>query len=180
MIFKKTNFFGLIIIETCLHVDERGEFQETFRLNELENNLGENFFFCQENQSKSKRNVLRGLHFQKEPYSQAKLIRVLEGKIIDVVVDLRKNSPTFGEHFKIELSSKNNLQLFIPKGFAHGYLTLSETAKIIYKVDNYFNKPFESGLKYNDKFLNIDWGLDSDIIISTKDNNQPLFKDIKF
>ena len=176
MIFIKTKFSGLLIIEPSYIKDERGNFQETFRLNALEKELGYKIFFCQENESNSKKDVLKGLHFQKPPYEQSKLIRVVEGEILDIVVDVRKDSPTYSKYYSIKLSSENNLQLFIPKGFAHGYLTLSKSAKILYKVDSYYNKYYESGIKYNDKFLNIDWNINSKIIISDKDKNQPYFK----
>jgi dTDP-4-dehydrorhamnose 3,5-epimerase len=170
MIFTKTSISDLIIIESNPIIDNRGSFQEIFRLNDLENELGYRVSFCQENQSTSKYGVLRGLHFQEKPYEQAKLIRVVQGSVLDVVVDLRKNSLTYGKYFSIELSHKNNLQLFIPKCFAHGYLTLSQKATIVYKTDNYYNKDSENGIKFDDEYLNINWGLPYvDIKCSEKD-----------
>ena len=180
MIFKKTKFSGLIIIKTSTNIDDRGYFQELFRLNELEKTVGYKINFCQENESVSKLGVLRGLHFQKKPYSQSKLVRVSDGSVLDVVVDLRKDSLTYGKYFSIKLSSKNNLQLFVPRGFAHGYLTLSDKAKIIYKVDNYYNKKSECGIKYDDEFLDIKWGYSKNFIVSAKDRNHLFFKDIEF
>ena len=169
----KTNFDQLIIIKHKIFSDERGFFKEIFKKNDLERILGYNIDFCQENSVNSYKNVLRGLHFQKKPFSQSKLISVSAGKIFDVVVDIRKNSKTYGQYFSKVLSAEKNESLFIPSGFAHGYLTLSENATINYKVDNYYNKNMEDGISFDDEYLNIDWGLDKNkMILSKKDRNQ--------
>lgn len=169
----KTNFDQLIIIKHKIFSDERGFFKEIFKKNDLERILGYNIDFCQENSVNSYKNVLRGLHFQKKPFSQSKLISVSAGKIFDVVVDIRKNSKTYGQYFSKVLSAEKNESLFIPSGFAHGYLTLSENAIINYKVDNYYNKNMEDGISFDDEYLNIDWGLDKNkMILSKKDRNQ--------
>ena len=136
--------------------------------------LGYNINFCQDNEAKSSYGVLRGLHYQLSPYSQSKLIRVNQGSILDVAVDIRKDSKTFGKHFTIELNDKNKKQLFIPHGSAHGYIVLSQSAVVTYKVDNYYNKESERGLAYNDPMLKIDWKINSkDISLSKKDLSQP-------
>ncbi len=133
-----------------------------------------------DNESKSSYGVVRGLHFQEAPFAQAKLIRVVVGRILDVAVDIRKDSPTFGKYVSIELSDENKYQLYIPHGFAHGFSVLSETAIINYKCDNYYNPEYDRGLLYNDPVINIDWGIPDDcMIISDKDINNPLLKDIK-
>ena len=169
----KTNFDQLIIIKHKIFSDERGFFKEIFKKNDLERILGYKIDFCQENSVNSYKNVLRGLHFQKKPFSQSKLISVSAGKIFDVVVDIRKNSKTYGQYFSKVLSAEKNESLFIPAGFAHGYLTLSENAIINYKVDNYYNKNMEDGISFDDEYLNIDWGLDKNkMILSKKDRNQ--------
>jgi len=166
----KTEFKDLFIIENKVHKDLRGSFMELFRLDLLKKFVSYDFNFCQDNIVKSKKNVLRGLHYQNDQYSQSKFVNVSHGKIIDVAVDLRKNSNTYGKVFKIELSSENNLAVFIPKGFAHGYLSLSELNCVNYKVDNYYNSVNEKGIKFDDPYLNIDWGINSDkLIISEKD-----------
>ena len=173
----KTEFKDLIIIKHKVINDYRGQFKETFKINQLEIITNTKLNFCQENSVKSYQNVLRGLHFQNEPFAQSKLITVNEGKILDIAVDIRKNSETYGKYFSYILSSESHESLFIPKGFAHGYLTLSETAKLNYKVDNYYNPDFEAGIVYNDSFLEIDWGVDEKkLIISEKDKNQNSFK----
>lgn len=149
---------------------------EVFRNDLFSKNLKSPINFCQDNLVYSKKNVLRGLHFQKEPYSQSKFVYVSFGEILDVVVDMRKHSPTYANNFSIMLSSENNKSILIPKGFAHGYLTLSEKAVVNYKVDNYYNEEYDSGFKYNDPFLNIDWKISpKDIIISEKDNKLEYF-----
>lgn len=170
MKYLKTDFDGLFLISHKLFSDDRGYFKEVFRKNEFEKILNNKIKFCQENIVKSKINVLRGLHFQKKPYQQSKLVTVIEGDILDIAVDIRRNSKTYGKYFKYLLSSKNNESLFIPRGFAHGYITLSKNAIIKYKVDNYFNPKMEGGVPFDDKFLNIDWEVDKkNIIISDKD-----------
>ena len=176
MKFSKGRIDGLVICEPTKHYDERGFFSETFRKDLLEDFIGYNINFCQENFSESKFGVLRGLHFQKDPYAQSKLVSVTKGKILDVVVDLRKNSNYYGKNFCVELDDNKNKQLFIPKGFAHGFVVLSESAKVCYKVDNFYNPHAECGLNYNDPLLNIDWKINLDlIIVNKKDTNYPLF-----
>ena len=177
MNFTKTDFKDLIIIKHNIHVDDRGYFKEKFKKEKLENLINYGLDFCQENSVKSYLNVLRGLHFQKQPYSQSKLISVSFGRILDVVVDIRKDSNNFGEYFSYILSCDKHESLFIPKGFAHGYLTLSDSAIINYQVDNYYNPHAEEGIPYDDNFLKIDWGIEkSKIIISKKDQNFKPFK----
>jgi dTDP-4-dehydrorhamnose 3,5-epimerase len=143
--------------------------------------MNEAIFLIQDNQSFSKRGVLRGLHFQKGEFSQAKLVRVIQGEVLDIVVDIRQGSPTFGRNFSIVLSEENKKQLFIPRGFAHGFAVLSKEAQFFYKCDNYYNKASEGGIAYNDPVLNIDWNLDKeDIIVSEKDLELPSFSDCQF
>lgn len=176
MKLKKTDFKDLLIISHHKYPDNRGYFKELFRKNDLEDALGYKINFCQENLVKSYYGVLRGLHFQKEPSAQSKLVSVLHGEILDIAVDIRKSSKTYGKYFSYSLSSENNESLFIPAGFAHGYLTLTDYAVVSYKVDNYFNPLLESGIPYNDKFLAINWGFDKfDFIISEKDMNHDPF-----
>ena len=177
MNLTKTTFKDLIIIKHNIHVDNRGYFKEIFFKEKLENLINYSLEFCQENSVKSYLNVLRGLHFQKEPYSQSKLISVSLGKILDVAVDIRKESENYGKYFSYILSSDKHESLFIPKGFAHGYLTLSDSAIINYQVDNYYNPQSEEGIPYDDNLLKIDWGIEkSKIIISKKDQNFKPFK----
>ena len=172
MKLTKTSFKDLIIIKHNIQVDERGYFKEKFKKEKLDSLISYSLEFCQENSVKSYLNVLRGLHFQKQPYSQSKLISVSFGKILDVAVDIRKNSENFGKYFSYVLSSDKHESLFIPKGFAHGYLTLSDSAIINYHVDNYYNPEAEEGIPYDDNFLKIDWGIKKNkIIISKKDQN---------
>tara|TARA_B100000989_G_scaffold294803_1_gene274585 strand:+ start:3933 stop:4469 length:537 start_codon:yes stop_codon:yes gene_type:complete len=173
----KTNFKNLIIIKHNVFEDERGYFKEKFKKEMLEKITDFKFEFCQENSVKSKLNVLRGLHFQKDQYAQSKLISVESGKILDIAVDIRRNSETYGKNFSYLLSSENHESLFIPKGFAHGYLTLSDSAIVNYQVDNYYNPEAEEGIPYDDDLLKIDWGIEkSKIIISKKDQNFKPFK----
>ena len=170
MKYKATEFNGLFLISHKLSSDNRGHFKECFRKKDLENILDYKIDFCQENIVHSKINVLRGLHFQKKPFAQAKLVTVIEGNILDVAVDIRKNSITYGKYFRYFLSSNNHESLFIPRGFAHGYITLSKNAIIKYEVDNYYNKNMEDGIAFNDNYLKIDWMVNrKDIIISQKD-----------
>lgn len=169
MPFTETGIPDLLIYEPRVFDDSRGYFFESYNAGTFEQQ-GLRFPFVQDNQARSTYGVLRGLHFQQEPYAQTKLIRALEGSILDVVVDIRKGSPTYGEVFTIELSAKNKLQLLVPKGFAHGYSVLSETAEVMYKCDNFYNKSSEGGIVYNDPALNIDWGFDlKDAVVSDKD-----------
>ncbi len=174
---RKTKINGLYVIEPKVYNDSRGYFFESFNFNSLMNQ-GLNFSFIQDNQSKSQYGVIRGLHFQKDPFSQTKFLRVLEGKVFDVAVDMRKSSPDFGKWFGIELSDENKKQLLIPKGFAHGFSVLSETAVVMYKCDEYYHPESESGIKFDDKDLNIDWKITKGReIVSEKDSILPNFKD---
>lgn len=171
MKIEETYLKGCFVIHPNVYKDERGYFFESFNQEKFEKVIGKKVNFIQDNQSCSKKGVIRALHIQKEPYSQAKLVRVIKGKVLDVVVDVRKDSLTYGKHFSIELSGINNLQLFIPRGFLHGFATLEDNTIFAYKVDNYYNKDSEVGVIYNDKSFNIDWGLQSDeIILSEKDS----------
>ena len=168
---------GIIIFETEVFRDDRGYFMEFYNEKRFNHNLLENFSFKQDNISCSKKNVLRGLHFQAPPYEQGKLIQVLKGKVIDVVVDLRMNSKTFGKHMKIELSSDNCKQLWIPPGFAHGFLTLEDDTLFSYKCTNHYSKNHEMNLLWNDENLNIEWGIENPII-SEKDKKATKFQDL--
>jgi len=181
MKFTKLKIPDIIVCEPEFDFDERGYFVENFRKDELDKFLGYSVSFCQENETSSTYGVIRGLHYQQAPHGQTKLVRVIKGKVIDVVVDVRENSKTFGEHVSIELSDENKKQLFIPVGFAHGFVVLSDKAILNYKVDNYYNFASERGIAYNDKFLNIDWQLSNNKIkLSAKDKNHPLFKDSEY
>ncbi len=173
---KETKLRGCFIIEPTVFEDERGYFYESFHQKKFLEQVGIEVNFIQENQSCSRQGVLRGLHYQKGEYAQAKLVRVLIGSVLDIVVDIRLDSPTFGEHFSIELSSENKKQLFIPRGFAHGFVVLSNEAEFFYKCDNFYNKESEGGIIYNDSTLNIDWKLPkNELIISDKDIILPTF-----
>ena len=175
MKFSRSYISDVIIIEPQIFSDERGYFFESYKQNELNEFLGYDVNFCQDNESKSTYGVLRGLHYQEPPFAQAKLVRVIQGSILDVAVDIRKNSPTFGKHVSIELNDKNKKQLFIPRGFAHGFVVLSETVIFSYKVDNYYNRESDRGIAYSDPELAINWILNkTDIKASHKDmNNLP-------
>ena len=171
---------GLLILEPRVFFDDRGYFFESFNGKAFNELTGQREPFVQDNQARSVRNVLRGLHYQNNPTPQAKLIRVLDGVIWDVVVDIRPGSPTYGEWYGVELSAENRLQLLVPRGFAHGYSVLSETAEIMYKCDNYYDKSSEGGILYNDPALNIDWKIDlANAIVSEKDVVQPLMADAR-
>lgn len=171
----KTFIPGLVVIEPKVFSDQRGYFFESFNEKTFSDN-GLNYNFIQDNESKSTFGVIRGLHYQLEPYAQAKLVRVLQGCVLDVAVDLRKDSPTFGKWFGQELSCENKLQLLIPRGFAHGFSVLSETAIFIYKCDSLYNKEAERGIHFNDPFLGIDWKIEENKrVISDKDTVQPIF-----
>lgn len=170
---EKTSIKDLLIIEPIVFGDNRGYFFESYSKSKFEE-LGVNINFIQDNQSFSKRGTLRGLHYQNPPFAQTKLIRVIEGEIIDVVVDLRKDSVTYGKSFNILLSAENKKQLLIPHGFAHGFSVISETALITYKCDQFYNKDSEGGIKFDDPSLNIDWGMDLEkAIVSEKDQALP-------
>lgn len=174
----KTHIEGLLILEPNVLGDERGYFFESYRKSTFEKELAQPIDFIQDNQARSVKNVLRGLHYQNSPYPQAKLLRVLEGSIWDVAVDIRKHSPTYGQWYGVELSAENKLQFLIPHGFAHGYAVLSDTAEVFYKCDNYYSRECEGGVYYADPAINIDWKIDlSQAIISEKDKKQPLLKD---
>ncbi len=171
----ETGFEGLFVLEPRVFADERGYFFESFNSQTFKNN-GLDFEWVQDNQSQSKYGVVRGLHFQKPPYAQTKLIRVLKGEILDVVVDLRHDMPTYGKSFSVVLSSQNHLQLLIPKGFAHGFSVLSEEADVMYKCDALYNKESESGILFNDPKLGIDWQVEQDkMVVSDKDLVLPAF-----
>ena len=177
---EETKLAGCFIIHDTVFEDSRGYFFESFNKQKFDELTGTNVTFVQDNQSKSTRGVLRGLHFQKGEYAQAKLVRVLEGLVLDVAVDLRKESPTFGEYVAVELTATNHLQFFIPRGFGHGFVVLSETATFFYKCDNFYNKESDGGLIYNDPTVNIDWQIDSsELLLSEKDKLQPTFEEIK-
>ena len=179
MPFIKTEFPGLLIFEPKVFTDSRGYFYESYNENTCKAE-GVDIKFVQDNQASSEYGVIRGLHYQLEPFAQTKFIRVLSGKILDVVVDLRKTSPSFGQVFSLEISAENHLQLLVPKGFAHGYSVLSETAEVFYKCDEFYNKENEAGLFYNDISLNIDWKIEAGKeIISAKDLAQPTFENCK-
>lgn len=164
------------IIEPTVFEDERGFFYESFNSHVFEKQTGQSINFVQDNQSKSTYGVLRGLHFQKRAYAQAKLVRVLSGEVLDVAVDLRENSTTYGQHESIVLSAENRKQFFVPRGFAHGFIVLSDSAEFFYKCDNFYKKESEGGIIYNDHTLNIDWKLPKDdIIVSSKDEQLEIF-----
>ncbi len=176
MNFIKTEIPEVIIIEPQVFGDERGYFMVAYNQKEFEENILKTQFI-QDNESMSVYGVLRGLHYQLAPYAQAKLVRVLEGKVLDVAVDIRKNSPTFGKHVAIELSAENKRQLFIPRGFAHGFVVLSPKAIFQYKIDNIYVPDYERGIAFNDKDLAIDWKINlKDVILSEKDKKNPVFK----
>jgi dTDP-4-dehydrorhamnose 3,5-epimerase len=177
MKINKTFIKDLLILEPQLFKDERGFFYESYNKNNLDKII--NIVFVQDNESKSNKGVIRGLHFQKPPFEQTKLVRCVSGSILDVVVDLRKNSKTYGKSFSVELSSENNKQLFVPKGFAHGFQVISDEAIVNYKVDNFYNPKSESGIIWNDKDLLIDWNLDIKPVLSVKDLKLISFKELK-
>lgn len=178
MKFTRTSIPDIILCEPKVFGDARGYIFESFREDLLEDFLGYKIGFCQDNESMSSKGVLRGLHYQLPPFSQTKLVRVIQGAVLDVAVDIRKGSPYFGQHVIMELSADNKKQLLVPRGFAHGFVVLSETAVFSYKVDNYYNPIHERGILYNDSSLNINWQLESSILnLSDKDKVQPLLTD---
>ena len=169
---------GVFVIEPKVFGDSRGYFYESFKQAEFDEHIGHHVEFVQENQSKSSKGVLRGLHYQKGGASQAKLVRVVKGSVLDVAVDIRKSSPTFGKYVAVELSEENNRQLFIPRGFAHGFLVLSDEAVFTYKVDNVYAPQADAGIMYNDPQVGIEWPkLDCEFLLSEKDTKHPLLKD---
>ena len=174
MIFLKTSIPDVIIIEPKVHGDARGYFVETFRADKLEEFIGYKINFCQDNESKSSKGVLRGLHYQLAPFAQTKLVRVIKGKVLDVAVDIRKNSPTFGKYVAVLLSAENKKQLLVPRGCAHGFVVLEDDTVFAYKVDNYYSPECDRGIAYDDESLNIDWILKKEELnLSAKDTKQP-------
>lgn len=179
MNFIKTDIEGVYIIEPKVFGDARGYFFEAFSQREFNENVCETVF-VQDNQSKSCYGVLRGLHFQKPPYTQAKLVSCVRGKVLDVAVDIRKGSPTFGRYVAVELSDDNHRMLFVPKGFAHGFSVLSDIAVFQYKCDNYYAPQSEGAIIWNDPDINIDWRIPAtDVILSEKDKKHPFLKDLE-
>ena len=175
----RTDIEGLAVIEPKVFSDERGYFFEAFNQKAFNEEVGP-VEFVQDNESKSSYGVVRGLHFQRPPYAQAKLVRVAKGRVLDVAVDLREGSPTYGKHFSVELSDENHRMLFIPRGFAHGFSVLSEEVIFQYKCDNYYHPESEGAVAWNDPDLGIDWGIPADkVILSAKDAKNPLLKDMK-
>ena len=174
MKFIRTEIPDVVIVEPVVHGDTRGYFVETFRQDKLEEFLGFKVNFCQDNESKSSRGVLRGLHYQLHPSAQTKLVRVIEGKVLDVAVDIREGSPTFGKHVAVELSGENKRQLFVPRGFAHGFVVLEDNTTFAYKVDNYYSPENDRGIAFDDMDLNIDWQIPhQELNLSAKDKIQP-------
>jgi len=179
MKFSKAIIPGIVVIEPTVLSDKRGYFLESFNKNEFEKAIGK-VSFVQDNESRSSKGVLRGLHYQKPPFAQAKLVRCIEGEILDIAVDIRKDSPTYGLYHSDVLSSENKKQLFIPKGFAHGFVVLSEYAVFAYKVDNTYAPDCEAGILWNDKELGVEWVVnEKEIFISDKDDQLPLFSEFK-
>tara|TARA_B110000211_G_C14093313_1_gene560846 strand:- start:13331 stop:13906 length:576 start_codon:yes stop_codon:yes gene_type:complete len=178
MKFTRTTIADVIIIEPEVHGDGRGYFIETYRQDKLEAFVGHKINFVQDNESKSSRGVLRGLHYQLAPVAQSKLVRVIQGKVLDVAVDVRDGSPTFGQYVAVELSEKNKRQLFVPRGFAHGFLVLEDDTIFAYKVDNFYSPENDRGIAFNDPAININWEIDiSELMLSEKDTKQPLLVD---
>jgi dTDP-4-dehydrorhamnose 3,5-epimerase len=175
----KTEIEGLYIIEPQVFGDERGYFFESFNAERFLAQTGVEVTFVQDNESRSRRGVLRGLHFQKEPYAQAKLVRVVQGRVLDVAVDIRPDSPTFGRYVAVELSGENHRQLFIPKGFAHGYVVLEDDTVFQYKCDEFYHPASEGGIAWNDPQIGIEWPLtESEIILSDKDRKHPTLREL--
>ena len=172
MKIESTEFKDVVIFKNHNYDDLRGSFKESFRLDKIEQAVKRKIYFCQDNLVESKKGVIRGLHYQMSPFSQSKLVSVIKGRVLDVIVDIRKGSPTFGKYIKTELSENNQKYIFIPRGFAHGYITLSQNSIFHYKVDNYYEKKSERSIAFDDPKLGIDWILpQSDWIVSKKDNN---------
>lgn len=179
MKFTNTPIEGLLILEPNLLLDDRGYFLESYNKKKFEEAIGK-ISFLQDNESKSFKGVLRGLHFQKPPYAQAKLVRCIKGKVLDVAVDIRNESKTYGQHVIVELSEKNKKQVFIPRGFAHGFAVLSNSATVSYKVDNSYAPEYNAGIRWNDRSLNIQWGLNAgEVLVSDKDAKLPFFSDFE-
>jgi dTDP-4-dehydrorhamnose 3,5-epimerase len=178
MQFTRTKIKDVIICEPKVHGDDRGYFVETFRADKLEEFLGYKLNFIQDNESKSSKGVLRGLHYQLAPDAQTKLVRVIQGSVLDVAVDIRKGSSTFGQYVSVELTAQNKKQLLVPRGFAHGFVVLEDDTIFAYKVDNYYSPQCDRGIAFDDQDLNIDWILDkSELNLSDKDKVQPKLKE---
>ncbi len=176
----ETGLSGCVVLEPAVYEDERGYFMETFNKKRFNEAVGSEVNFVQDNQSRSRKGVVRALHYQVGEHAQAKLVRVLTGEVLDVAVDLRKDSPTFGRHIAVLLSDRNKKQLFIPRGFGHGFATLSDSAEFFYKCDNYYNKESEGGIIYNDPTLGIDWKLPADeLVVSEKDRLLPTLENAR-
>lgn len=174
MNFIRTKIHDVLICEPEVHGDDRGYFVEMFREDKLEEFIGYKINFCQDNESKSSRGVLRGLHYQLAPDAQTKLVRVIQGRVLDVAVDIRKDSPTFGEHVAVELSGENKKQMLVPRGFAHGFIVLEDDTVFAYKVDAYYSPENDRGISYDDEDLGIDWIVNKDELkLSAKDKVQP-------
>ena len=174
MNFVRTDIKDVVIIEPKVFADERGYFFESFRQDKLQEFLGYKVNFCQDNESKSTKGVLRGLHYQLPPFAQTKLVRVIKGRVLDVAVDIRVGSPTFAKYVSVELSEENKKQLFIPRGFAHGFVVLSDEAIFTYKVDNYYSPEYDRGIAFDDKVLGVDWLVScNELNLSAKDKAQP-------
>ena len=179
MKFIKTEISDVYIIEPSVFADNRGYFLESFNLEKFEENVYP-IKFVQDNESKSSKGVLRGLHFQKPPFDQAKLVRCIEGRVMDVAVDIRKGSPTYGKHVAVELTGENKKQLFVPRGFAHGFSVLSKTAIFAYKVDNEYAPEYDAGIRWDDTNLNINWGLEkNEVLVSEKDKVLPFLSEFE-
>ena len=180
MQFTRTDILDVIIIEPKVHGDSRGYFVETFRADKLEEFLGYKINFCQDNESKSSKGVLRGLHYQLPPHAQTKLVRVIQGRVLDVAVDIRKNSATFGKYVAVELSAENKKQMLVQRGFAHGFVVLEDDTIFAYKVDNYYSPECDRGIAFDDESLNIDWILEKEELkLSDKDTKQPKLNETK-
>jgi dTDP-4-dehydrorhamnose 3,5-epimerase len=180
MNFIATKLEGCFIIEPKIIQDERGYFMESFNEITFQNGVNQNVHFVQDNQSFSSKGVLRGLHYQTGEYAQAKLVRVLQGEVLDIAVDIRADSSTYGQYESVILSGENQKQFFVPRGFAHGFLVLSQTATFFYKCDNFYNKESEGGIIFNDRTINIDWNFPTtELIISEKDKVQPTLENAK-
>ena len=174
MDFSRTIIQDVVVCTPKVYGDDRGYFVETFRQDKLEEFLGFNIKFCQDNESKSSRGVLRGLHYQLPPHAQTKLVRVIQGRVLDVAVDIRKGSPTFGQHVSVELSSENKRQLLVPRGFAHGFVVLEDDTVFAYKVDSYYSPECDRGIAFDDEDIAIDWQVPhGELNLSAKDKIQP-------
>lgn len=179
MEFTPQKIADVVVVEPQVHGDQRGYFVETFRHDLFEAAIGHSVNFVQDNESRSSKGVLRGLHFQLAPHAQSKLVRVIDGRVLDVAVDIRRGSASYGQHVAVELTAENKKQLFVPRGFAHGFVVLSDTATFAYKVDNYYSPECDRGLAFDDPQLNIDWQLPSDqLLLSAKDTQQPSFANL--